>query len=345
MDYRNKYNLLVLSDINIDKNIPSNSFDYFNHVFDDYLSVSKEGSTKFYEQPLLENTSIFDAPTYRWQENIFGNVKLEVLAIPFILYNNDDVVKYFYVKRNISSGFVEIYIVANKDSIGCSSNRNPLISIFNISGNLKNKSPIVLGLSNSPSECLAIVKNDNKLCNASNLIKAMLKITNYFGIREIKLGDSAGIQCRMDVPVGRNKCGLVFNEKNVPLSIQRRILNKKGFYEEIGFIPEGNYDYDSIFKTIGDSNLQDIISIDDQNTYTDLFDRPSGTVSDFLMNYTNMKALNDGKDLARCKWIEKFLNEIYEGRNIALILIFQNYNMDYPLMMKKYKSQIFKQSD
>jgi hypothetical protein len=345
--------LIVVDSLKHEQNIQVNTFSYFDKVFNKYLEQSSQGKKSkeqnFYEQPLNEIITKDRAPIYRWQEEIYGGKNIDILAIPFILSENDDIVKYFYVKRN-NTGYVEIFIIADKDSIGCPSNRNQMISIFNVSGRLRKSdkdkiTPVVLGLSNSPSDCLAIVKNDTKLCNATNLIKIMLKISNYFGIYEIKLGDSAGIQCRMDTSIGKNTCGLIYNEKNIPLSLQRRILNKKGFYEEMGFVPEGDYNYDNIFSIIGDSKMVDIISSDDLMDYKNLYGTPKGSLRDFLFEYSNMKPIEDGKDNKRCKWLENFLTKIYEGKNEVLYKIFENQGLDYPLIMKKYKTQSYKKND
>jgi hypothetical protein len=327
----------------------SNSYKYFSEKFDDFYDRGDEIELE-YDETFEGKTYIILNQNYNKyiQEENFPILKYSsgfkrFIAIPFILDDNDNIVKYIFLTIN-KNKYGQLFIESNAKDIGCKDARNEYISIFSIGGNLKNdpdeKKFFTLGLSNSPSDCIEILFYDQKLCNASNLIRQILKIANYFGIYDIDLMDHAGIYCRMDKNIGKNICGLKFKEKNIPLSIQRKIMRKKGFYEEIGFSPKKELDYDSFFYELGNFKMRDLLSENEFKDFFDLFEDDNITLENFIQNYNNMKYLikNDKFFIQKCKWIEIFLNNIYDGKNIFLIKNLP----DYVDMITSYSKQIFK---
>jgi hypothetical protein len=343
-------NILVVEDLKENNKNNPNDFSFFNQMFDQYFnhpnSVLMNEKVEL-EDPIIKEYSSKENKIYKWTKKDWSNNWNDIIAIPFILNKEDNLVKYFFIKRNRTTGYINFFIEANKNKFKCQT-KNELVNIFALSGTLKNPSrlnpdPLVLGLSNSPSDCLLILNKDKKLCNAGVLIKNMLKIVKYFGIYQILLGDSAGIQCRMDPGSGKSDCGITYHKKNIPLSLQRRLNNKKGFYEEIGFVPKIQHNYDSFFEAIAVQPILSVIPNSMESKYIQLFEglEPNNTIRDFIQIYSNMTPKNDNKDVERCEWVENFLNEIYTGKNEFLINLFSQININYPEIIKNYSKQVY----
>jgi hypothetical protein len=281
------HRVLILSEIELNDITFPNNYDYFLNIFNLYYNDPNTIQLNPSDEDTLDDIPIKNLVYSKYDVYRTSTGFKKFIAVPFILSPSDTLVKYFYVLLT-QVGFADIYIRANSKNIGCKNIRNEIMSIFALSGRLNKtkqdkNSEFVLGLSNSPRDCLIIVNNDKKLCSAMVLIQSMIKIANYFGIYVISLGDSAGVECRMAKKSGEDTCGPVFNNKNIPLSLQRRLMGKKGFYEGMGFRPKENMNYDKIFDELANMRMLDIVP--DTQKYLLLFGDNDITLGQFVIKY------------------------------------------------------------
>lgn len=281
--------------------------DIFNQLFRDGIQLDCEDDNDFVIQVLSQMTKSGDQ-LFRYVTKNQYMIK-KIIGLPFRINSRDMITKYIIIKWNhLTSNnrdIIMIDLTTNGEMFKCQS-RNPIISLFTVSGRFDEK--FELGLSNSPKDCLALVNNDIKFCRATDLIKACLIICYYFGIWKINLGDTAGIGCLYDNVIKTPLCGDNQELKNIPVSMLFRIINKPGFYEGLGadFIVFTRENYDMMFSLLRNCPV------------SSLFELPEKKIENIDLNQLNIEFVETFGDMPLTWTIGQFFSN-YVSKKLVLI--------------------------